>query len=1598
IMERQTGHSIGRTEWDKNLTRSAAITGAIGGALGPIMQGLGHYPTKALGHALGGILGKNAGHEAGHWLGETIKGAAHEWVTDGTSGVAQHQGWKPDTFSTTAGAIDEGVSGLAGLGGRKGGHRYYRGMLRGGAGVPDTHITIPDKISIDPPTPGTDPTSTTGNGATPGTGSGTMPGTGTTPTRNSTGAHANGANVNGANGNGARPPAADQSPAVDGTVVASTVEIRRARSPQTPDLTYLWAPAPPHRVTVVGDGTGRATAPPTGWEALDPGGLRAPGTQLPATQLPATQSAATQFPVSPDSGHLLALWDSTPTSSPLPWTGTTGTDDIGYDGGWPQSPLAQAQPSVAPAPPPPSPAPAAGAVSANDPGVTQAEVNWLLSLVEGPQQGQEAPSDAGIPPSAAAPPWAGTSTWADPGAWSDAADAAFIDPNDPWAEITRADLTAPTDTAWVDPFGPGTTPTHLPPLDSPSTLPMLPAEPVVAQGIPSLPPMPAPVPPGLPGRDVRTGPEAHLVGPDQVQPGVTVDAVTRPYLHSAWLTPQATAAGAPELVAGIGRTHPAAAIPPTAPSNLPISPGTSRPPGNAPLNTGAAAVDLGAERRAWSAVRNWPQGATDATPPPERVRPPAAAGDATARQQGVTPVADMVVARAIGTGTTADTGSVSTTAGRPVETPVGRPVEPAGNPGISAATDSLALPSGDRPAVPSVFSHPASISKDTRAAARRLFQEAGIDVRDSAYSRFLVYWPVNATHLDETSSAEPVDWAQQWRDSPELAAVLAELLVLSVLQPRSYSTTPRRPPKTARPAESDPNPYPAFRAAWGRAVMGAVWHRTERADPARPADDGAYPAPARTAEHIADVVASRNAPGGETHNTQGVAVTHALAQAFLDQTLQAVQAVEASAPELATQVRKAHATASSNLARLSVPANKLRSFPQAWANLVTEFVADVNAGAGSQVWAHLRDHLPEPAVPRLPAAPSLPPASGRATNRTLDTMNRTLNATKRPWNGAGLTPDRSAATTGWEERDRAREIIYDPGLDAGTQSSARQKLSYWSGKTGRPEDARWAPWRANWAAEGTFASVLALALLPWPEPGKPDYQRLREIRGEHEQIALATLWRQVEATAQARGDGTGPADPTAHARRVAAEITEVAATTGNTGLYDLVGRLPAAGLARAFVEQTLEAVKAATPGPTTARLVDRVRRAHGVALSRMTTFLGSRAADGTAKAQWADLLTTFVSDLEAAHGQVVWTTLRDWLQGPPRPQGTAPAAFVGHQLPREVALHDQLRVGPQITADEHRETLEILGPRLEGPARQQAEDRLARFWKVQPAPVARAAGPGQATAPRSRRQAPRTGVGLPSLVALSILPWPSADLSDGPGLAGVRDELQRALLGALWQVAETTAPAAPSSGAALSPEGTAARVAAMVTAQGSPDGTRYDEAAVLATAALTRALLDQTLRAAEAAEPGLAEPVRQAHREALTAVSDLLDPTHVNHTWPAAWASVPAYFFAALANRPGTLVWAHLADRLHGRPPRPGDTGLPAGPSLATGAGRPSDPMEQAPWFRGLLPDQGPAQAPLPSPVPAPASTPAPSRAPSRRPAPVQDPPPAKRRRTSGRR
>lgn len=88
---------------------------------GPAFKALAkREASEAVGHplpsALGGSPSKNAGHEAADWLGDVIKGAAHEYLIDGTSNVVQGGGWNADPFSTTAGAIGEGITGLASLG------------------------------------------------------------------------------------------------------------------------------------------------------------------------------------------------------------------------------------------------------------------------------------------------------------------------------------------------------------------------------------------------------------------------------------------------------------------------------------------------------------------------------------------------------------------------------------------------------------------------------------------------------------------------------------------------------------------------------------------------------------------------------------------------------------------------------------------------------------------------------------------------------------------------------------------------------------------------------------------------------------------------------------------------------------------------------------------------------------------------------------------------------------------------------------------------------------------------------------------------------------------------------------------------------------------------------------------------------------------------------------------------------------------------------------------------------------------------------------------------------------------------------------------
>jgi hypothetical protein len=136
-------------EWDWDLTRSAAITGAVGGVLGPAFHLLGHHPAKLLGNSLGQVMSKGAALELADLGTVAVKGAGHEYVTDGMAGMMQGQDWRPDTFSLTAGGADEGITGMARTGGRKSSHRFSMKTLGFGPKDGSNQPQIPGPISID---------------------------------------------------------------------------------------------------------------------------------------------------------------------------------------------------------------------------------------------------------------------------------------------------------------------------------------------------------------------------------------------------------------------------------------------------------------------------------------------------------------------------------------------------------------------------------------------------------------------------------------------------------------------------------------------------------------------------------------------------------------------------------------------------------------------------------------------------------------------------------------------------------------------------------------------------------------------------------------------------------------------------------------------------------------------------------------------------------------------------------------------------------------------------------------------------------------------------------------------------------------------------------------------------------------------------------------------------------------------------------------------------------------------------------------------------------------------------------------------------------
>ena len=107
----------------------------------------------------------------------------------------------------------------------------------------------------------------------------------------------------------------------------------------------------------------------------------------------------------------------------------------------------------------------------------------------------------------------------------------------------------------------------------------------------------------------------------------------------------------------------------------------------------------------------------------------------------------------------------------------------------------------------------------------------------------------------------------------------------------------------------------------------------------------------------------------------GVLATSALALAFVDQTLHAVQAAD---PDLVDPVQRAQQVTCQVITGLRNSHHGMRTWPTEWANHLQRFVAAVDIAAGPQTWVQLRNRLgaPQPGSGEAGAQPGPSGSSG----------------------------------------------------------------------------------------------------------------------------------------------------------------------------------------------------------------------------------------------------------------------------------------------------------------------------------------------------------------------------------------------------------------------------------------------------------------------------------------------------------------------------------------------------------------------------------------------------------------------------------------------
>ncbi|HET9657749.1 MAG TPA: hypothetical protein VFP72_20525, partial [Kineosporiaceae bacterium] len=453
-----------------------------------------------------------------------------------------------------------------------------------------------------------------------------------------------------------------------------------------------------------------------------------------------------------------------------------------------------------------------------------------------------------------------------------------------------------------------------------------------------------------------------------------------------------------------------------------------------------------------------------------------------------------------------------------------------------------------------------------------------------------------------------------WEEHPELVGVFPTVPVLAVLP-------------GLRPGRPDSRELADARNALGRQVVGALWRSVEAgtADPGNVAEVARQVAAAVTTQAPGIPAAPDRYSGVDRTLTAGVA------RAFIDQTLTALRETAGADAPVVGSVERLHRNAARTIRGLRSSGSQDGPRRVSWQTLLGEFTSGVDAAAGQQAWAHLRRWL----LGDTGGVPAPVPQNAQRGEAS-----------------AGV----NGQLMGVEQEGLLARWILDRDLpqEGPEQRAARAVLKRWLDESG----THWPEWQKRPELLGVFPSVQALGALRWPDPNKQDSPQLVDLRDRLGRQVLGALWRSVAA------DRAVPSDVAEVAWRVAVGVTTQAPDVqGDRNRYSRVDRALTAGMARAFIDQTLTAVRE-TAGAD-AQVVGSVERLHQTTERAMVRFRNSSSTKGLLRVSWRRVLSGFFSRVDAVDRQV-WTHLRDRLltsgsrapvparPGPGEPSGQLP--------------------------------------------------------------------------------------------------------------------------------------------------------------------------------------------------------------------------------------------------------------------------------------------------------------------------------------------------------